>query len=92
MLRVPPEVHGAALVAAQVKGISSNQWATNALRDAVHASSGGAHLDAINFIAANALFYWVIGHFIKNNATVAPRGWWLHHREFKPILVCYAYK
>jgi predicted HicB family RNase H-like nuclease len=37
MLRVPPEVHGAALVAAQVKGVSLNQWATNALREAVHA-------------------------------------------------------
>ena len=37
MLRVPPEVHGAALVAAQVKGISLNQWATNALREAAQA-------------------------------------------------------
>jgi predicted HicB family RNase H-like nuclease len=37
MLRVPPEVHGAALVAAQVKGQSLNQWASNALRDAAHA-------------------------------------------------------
>jgi len=34
MLRVPPEVHGAALVAAQVQGMSLNQWATNALREA----------------------------------------------------------
>jgi len=36
MLRVPPEVHGAALVAAQVKGMSLNQWASNALREAAH--------------------------------------------------------
>lgn len=34
MLRVPPEVHGAALVAAQVRGISLNQWASQALREA----------------------------------------------------------
>jgi predicted HicB family RNase H-like nuclease len=34
MLRVPPEVHGAALVAAQVKGMSLNQWASNVLREA----------------------------------------------------------
>ena len=31
MLRVPPEVHAAALVAAQVSGQSLNQWATQAL-------------------------------------------------------------
>jgi predicted HicB family RNase H-like nuclease len=37
MLRVPPEVHGAALIAAQVKGQSLNQWASNALREAAHA-------------------------------------------------------
>ena len=37
MLRVPPEVHGAALVAAQVKGQSLNLWASNALREAAHA-------------------------------------------------------
>lgn len=36
MLRVPPEVHGAALMAAQVQGMSLNQWATNALREAAH--------------------------------------------------------
>jgi len=35
MLRVPPEVHTAALVAAQVSGQSLNQWATQALRRAV---------------------------------------------------------
>jgi len=34
MLRVPPEVHGAALVAAQVHGQSLNQWATEAIRQA----------------------------------------------------------
>jgi predicted HicB family RNase H-like nuclease len=34
MLRVPPEVHGAALVAAKVKGMSLNQWASHALREA----------------------------------------------------------
>ena len=37
MLRAPPEVHVSALVAAQVKGQSLNQWASNALRDAAHA-------------------------------------------------------
>ena len=36
MLRVPPEVHGAALVAAQAAGKSLNQWATEVLADAVH--------------------------------------------------------
>lgn len=36
MLRVPPEVHGAALVASQVKGMSLNQWASQALREAAH--------------------------------------------------------
>lgn len=34
MLRVPPEVHAAALVAAQVSGQSLNQWATLALQRA----------------------------------------------------------
>ena len=34
MLRVPPEVHGAALVAAQASGKSLNQWATEALQTA----------------------------------------------------------
>ena len=37
MLRVPSDVHGAALVAAQVKGLSLNQWATDVLRAAAHA-------------------------------------------------------
>ncbi len=31
MLRVPPEVHGAAMVAAQAAGKSLNQWATDVL-------------------------------------------------------------
>lgn len=37
MLRVPPEVHGAALVAAQASGKSLNQWATEVLKIAAHA-------------------------------------------------------
>lgn len=37
MLRVPPEVHSAALVAAQSSGMSLNQWATNVLKEAVRA-------------------------------------------------------
>lgn len=37
LLRVPPEVHGAALVAAQAAGKSLNQWATEVLEDAAHA-------------------------------------------------------
>ncbi len=36
LLRVPPEVHGAALVAAQASGKSLNQWATEALQEATH--------------------------------------------------------
>ncbi|MGK2898495.1 MAG: type II toxin-antitoxin system HicB family antitoxin [Burkholderiaceae bacterium] len=36
MLRVPPEVHGAALVAAQAAGKSLNQWATEILEEAAH--------------------------------------------------------
>ena len=35
LLRIPPEVHGAALVAAQAAGKSLNQWATELLRNAV---------------------------------------------------------
>ena len=35
LLRVPPEVHGAALVAAQAAGKSLNQWATELLQEAV---------------------------------------------------------
>ena len=34
MLRVPPEVHGAAPVAAQAAGKSLNQWATEELEEA----------------------------------------------------------
>ena len=37
MLRVPSEVHGAALVAAQASGKSLNQWATEVLKTAAHA-------------------------------------------------------
>lgn len=36
MLRVPPETHGAALVAAQAAGKSLNQWATEVLQSAAH--------------------------------------------------------
>jgi len=35
LLRVPPEVHSQALIAAQAKGKSLNQWATEALQRAV---------------------------------------------------------
>ncbi len=34
MLRIPPEVHGAALVAAQAAGTSLNQWAARVLAQA----------------------------------------------------------
>jgi predicted HicB family RNase H-like nuclease len=37
MLRVPPEVHGAALIAAQASGKSLNQWASEVLQVAAHA-------------------------------------------------------
>lgn len=37
MLRVPPEVHGAALVAAEAAGKSLNQWAIEVLQSATHA-------------------------------------------------------
>jgi predicted HicB family RNase H-like nuclease len=37
MLRVPPEVHSAALVAAQAAGTSLNQWAAKVLAEAAHA-------------------------------------------------------
>ncbi len=37
MLRVPSEVHTAALIAAQASGLSLNQWAANVLKEAVHA-------------------------------------------------------
>ena len=35
LLRVPPEVHGKALVAAQASGKSLNQWASEVLQPAV---------------------------------------------------------
>ena len=35
LLRVPPEVHGRAMVAAQAAGKSLNQWATEVLKEAV---------------------------------------------------------
>lgn len=35
LLRIPPEVHSRALIAAQAKGKSLNQWATEALQQAV---------------------------------------------------------
>jgi predicted HicB family RNase H-like nuclease len=36
LLRVPPELHGRALVAAQAAGKSLNQWATEVLGRAAH--------------------------------------------------------
>jgi predicted HicB family RNase H-like nuclease len=39
LLRVPPEVHRKALVAAQASGKSLNQWASEVLQDAVHSGS-----------------------------------------------------
>ena len=36
LLRLPTEVHGAALIAAQAEGKSLNQWVTEVLRSAVH--------------------------------------------------------
>lgn len=36
MLRVPPEVHGAALAAADAAGTSLNQWAAKVLAEAAH--------------------------------------------------------
>ena len=36
MLRVAPEIHSAALIAAQASGISLNQWAAKALQTAAH--------------------------------------------------------
>lgn len=34
MLRVPPDVHGAALIAAQAAGTSLNQWAAKVIEEA----------------------------------------------------------
>lgn len=39
LLRVPPEVHGRALVAAQAAGKSLNQWAVEVLQHAVQPGS-----------------------------------------------------
>ena len=39
LLRVPPEVHGRALIAAQAAGKGLNQWATEALQQATQASN-----------------------------------------------------
>ena len=36
LLRMPPEVHGKALVAAQAAGKSLNQWATEVLQEAAN--------------------------------------------------------
>jgi predicted HicB family RNase H-like nuclease len=41
MLRVPPQVHGAALVAAEAAGKSLNQWATEVIRSAAIAPPSG---------------------------------------------------
>jgi len=38
LLRVTPEIHGRALVAAQAAGKSLNQWATEVLRQAAQPS------------------------------------------------------
>lgn len=39
LLRVPPEVHSAAIMAAESEGKSLNQWATHVLAEAVHCSN-----------------------------------------------------
>ncbi len=36
MLRIPPEVHSAALVASKASGMSLNQWAAGVLEKAAH--------------------------------------------------------
>lgn len=36
MLRVAPEIHSAALIAAQARGVSLNQWAAKVLQEAAH--------------------------------------------------------
>lgn len=41
LLRVPPEVHSRAIVAAQAGGKSLNQWATEALQRAVSEQNAG---------------------------------------------------
>ncbi len=40
MLRVSPEVHSAALTAAQASGVSLNQWAAKVLQAAAHGGGG----------------------------------------------------
>ena len=37
MLRIAPEIHSAALIAAQASGVSLNQWAAKVLQTAAHA-------------------------------------------------------
>ncbi len=39
LLRVPPDIHGKALVASQAAGKSLNQWATEVLEQAVQAGA-----------------------------------------------------
>jgi predicted HicB family RNase H-like nuclease len=36
LLRVPPEIHSAAIMAAESEGKSLNQWASNVLAEAAH--------------------------------------------------------
>jgi predicted HicB family RNase H-like nuclease len=38
LLRLPPEIHGEVMIAAQAAGKSLNQWATEVLQEAVHGS------------------------------------------------------
>lgn len=38
MLRIPPDLHAEALVAAQAAGKSLNQWATEVVRQAIHST------------------------------------------------------
>ena len=47
LLRMPPEVHGRAIVAAQAAGKSLNQWATEVLEDAASADAWMA--EAVRF-------------------------------------------
>lgn len=43
LLRIPPEVHAAASIAAQASGKSLNQWAADAI---AHAAETGSHAAA----------------------------------------------
>jgi predicted HicB family RNase H-like nuclease len=36
LLRVPPEIHSAAIMAAESEGVSLNQWATHVIAEAAH--------------------------------------------------------